>query len=90
MKSLFTNIPIDEAVRVIFEKMNENEDLVSDRTSLTTDRIADLLELCLRSTYFMYQISSGLNLISLISSTKCFESLTKNHPVQTMVISQMK
>ena len=55
VKSLFTNIPIDEAVRVIFEKMNENEDLVSDRTSLTTDRIADLLELCLRSTYFMYQ-----------------------------------
>ena len=55
VKSLFTNIPIDEAVRVIFEKMKENEDLVSDRTSLTTDRIADLLELCLRSTYFMYQ-----------------------------------
>ena len=55
VKSLFTNIPIDEAVRVIFEKMNENEELVSDRTSLTTDRIADLLELCLRSTYFMYQ-----------------------------------
>lgn len=44
VKSLFTNVPIVEAVDVIFQ-----------RTTLTADRIADLLELCLGSTYFCYK-----------------------------------
>ena len=53
--SLFTNVPIDEAVDVIHRKLTEEEeeDLV-ERTPLPAERIAELLQLCLKSTYFSY------------------------------------
>ncbi len=54
--SLFTNVPIDEAVDVIHRKLaeeEEGEDLV-ERTPLPAERIAELLQLCLKSTYFSY------------------------------------
>ena len=49
----FTNVPIGEAVEVIRDKLREDEDL-ADRTSLSPDRVAELLGLCLRSTYLSY------------------------------------
>ena len=51
--SLFTSVPIGEAVKVIQEMLHDDEDLVV-RTPLSPDRIGELLELCLRSTYFSY------------------------------------
>ena len=51
--SLFTNVPIGEAVDVIRELLRDDEDLVT-RTPMSPDRIGELLELCLRSTYFSY------------------------------------
>ena len=53
VNSLFTNVPIDEAVHVIHRKLMEEEDLV-ERTPLPAERIAELLQLCLKSTYFSY------------------------------------
>ena len=50
---LFTNVPIGEAVEVIWDKLREDEDL-AERTPLSPDRVAKLLGLCLRSTYFSY------------------------------------
>ena len=50
--SLFTNVPIDEAVDVIHRKLTE-EDLV-EWTPLPAERIAELLQLCLKSTFFSY------------------------------------
>ena len=44
--SLFTNVPIDEAVDVIHRKLTE-EDLV-ERTPLPEERIAELLQLSLK------------------------------------------
>ena len=49
--SLFTNVPIDEAVDVIHRKLTE-EDLV-ERTRYQ-QRITELLQLCLKSTYLSY------------------------------------
>ena len=49
--SLFTNVPIGEAVEIIRDRLREDEDLV-ERTPLSPDRIAELLGLC--STYFSY------------------------------------
>ena len=51
--SLFTNVPIEEAVGVIRDKLREDEDLV-ERTPLSPDRVAELLSLCLKSTYFSF------------------------------------
>lgn len=53
VSSLFTNVPTGEAVEVIHARLREDDEL-SDRTILSLDRIADLLQLCLRSTYFSY------------------------------------
>ena len=51
--SLFTNVPIREAVEVIRSKLWEDDYLI-ERTPLSQDRIGELLGLCLRSTYFSY------------------------------------
>ena len=53
VSSLFTNVPVGEAVSVIYERLREDETL-EDRTSLSPERIADLLEMRLRSTYFSF------------------------------------
>ena len=53
VSSLFTNVPVGEAVSIIRERLMEDETL-GDRTSLSPERIADLLEMCLRSTYFSF------------------------------------
>ena len=52
--SLFTNVPIDEAVRVIRD-MLLTDDSLEDRTGLNVDDLTELLEICLRSTYFSYK-----------------------------------
>ena len=54
MKSLFTNVPLQEAVDVILNILKEDESL-QDRTVLTPYRTAELVRLCLNSTYFVYQ-----------------------------------
>ena len=41
------------AVSVICERLREDGTL-GDRTSLSPERIADLLEMCLKSTYFSF------------------------------------
>ena len=53
--SLFTNVPIDEAVDTIRERLLKDVNLVK-RTPLSLERIAELLDLCLRSTYFSYNV----------------------------------
>ena len=50
VSSLFTNVPIGKAEKA---KLRENDDLVG-RTLLLPDRVAELLNMCLRSTYLSY------------------------------------
>ena len=51
---LFTNVPIDKTVDVIHRKLAAEEDDLVVRTPLPAERIAELLQLCLKSTYFSY------------------------------------
>ena len=53
VSSLFTNVPIDEAVSVIRDKL-QNDESLDERTCLSPECITELLEVCLRSTYFRY------------------------------------
>jgi len=53
VKSLFTNVPIEGAVKAALCKL-ENDPGLADRTNLTPTQIADLLNFVLRSPYFQY------------------------------------
>ena len=54
VESLFTNVPVDQALMIIHEKL-VHDDTLQDRTSLTPDHFTMLLETCLKTTYFIYQ-----------------------------------
>ena len=49
IKSLFTNVPVDEALEVILQRLTEDETL-EDRTALTPEQVTHLLKLCLKTT----------------------------------------
>ena len=53
VQSLFTNVPVDQALDVIHDKLSKDETL-GDRTPLTPQQITNLLHTCLRATYFLY------------------------------------
>ena len=56
VESLFTNVPIDDAVQAVLQKL-ENDPGLADRSTLTPAQIADLLTFVKRSTYFQYNRS---------------------------------
>ena len=51
MKSLFTNVPVDEALEVVHKGLMEDDTLM-DRTGLAPQQVT---QLCLRTTYFKFQ-----------------------------------
>ena len=50
VKSLFTRVPVDEALEVILTELNKDE----DRKILTLTEVVRLVEICLQSTSFQY------------------------------------
>ena len=54
MRALFTSVPIQPAIEVIEKLLKEDPDL-QKRTTMSTKHIMDLLEFCLRSTYFTHR-----------------------------------
>jgi len=56
VESLFTNVPIEDAVKAALQKL-ENDPSLADHTTLTPAQIADLLNFVLRSTHFQYNRS---------------------------------
>ena len=53
VSSLFTNVPVNEAVEVIWGMLRNDQEL-SERPKLDADNVASLLSLCIKSTYFRY------------------------------------
>ena len=51
--ALFTKVPVDKSLDIIFDKLEADENL-STRTQLTPAQIRDLLSICLKTTYFQY------------------------------------
>lgn len=49
--SLFTNVPVDETLNAIEQRLNMDETL-TDRTNLLMQSLIDLLRLCLTITCF--------------------------------------
>ena len=54
VKNLFTQVPIDIALRVVREKLTSDQTL-TERTSIPAPQLVELVELCLRSSYFEFQ-----------------------------------
>ena len=62
VKSLFTRVPVDEALKVFLTERNKDNDLV-DRTMLIPTEVVRLVEIWLRSTSFQY--SNGIASLQL-------------------------
>lgn len=52
--TLFTQDPIDDALQVLEEKLNEDQTL-EERNSIPVAQVIHLTELCLRSTYCQFE-----------------------------------
>jgi hypothetical protein len=69
--SLFTNVPVDIALLVISNKLH-NDDTLAGRFVLQVKVIMELLEICLRTTYFQvdnkfFQHEDGMAVVSSLS-----------------------
>ncbi|XP_053406480.1 uncharacterized protein LOC128559257 [Mercenaria mercenaria] len=54
VSALFTSIPVEKALEIIRMRLEKDKNL-NDRCELNVDQVSELLELCLTSTYFVYQ-----------------------------------
>ena len=52
--NLFTQVSIDDALRVIEQKLSQDHSLL-DRTAIPVPQLVELTELCLGSSYFQFQ-----------------------------------
>lgn len=77
VSSLFPNVPVDEVVQVICDSLQVDE--TCDRTTLFRDRLAELLEVCPRSTY----ISFGGAFYAMVANLymEFFETLALSTPL---------
>jgi hypothetical protein len=69
--SLFTNVPVEKALQVIRSKFH-SDDTLPERSVLQVDVIMELLEVCLRTTYFQvddkfFQQKDGMAMKSSLS-----------------------
>ena len=53
VKSLFTSIPVNEAINICRRKL-EGDNTLGERTDMSADTIVQLLSFCLKSTEFQY------------------------------------
>lgn len=54
VKSLFTKVPVKEAIDVVCDKLQTDETL-SQRTELSVSTIRELIELCFKCSYFQWK-----------------------------------
>ncbi len=52
--ALFTSVPVDQSLDIILARLEADTSL-SSRTSLSATQVRDLLAVCLKTTYFLFQ-----------------------------------
>ena len=66
--SLFTMIPIDEVIGILFQRLQQDENL-EERTYMAPDRIRSLVKLCITSEFennYYEQLQRCCNGISIV------------------------
>lgn len=53
MKSLFTQVPVEDALVIMKERLQHNESLC-EQTTMSVEQECSLTELCLKSAYFSH------------------------------------
>lgn len=51
--ALFTQVPVDKSLEIIHQKLQQDITLNS-KTNLTAEQVRDLLSICLKTTYFLF------------------------------------
>ena len=54
VKSLFTSVPVDEAMKAVNKRLVEDVDL-RERTGLNPETVMDMLNLCLQNRQFQFR-----------------------------------
>ena len=88
--ALFTSILVPDAIDAVQLKLSA-DDTLSQRTSLFTDKILELLKFCLDTTYFVYKNHIGSPVSPIIANLymKVFEERalsTAPHPHPHLVV----
>ena len=52
--NLFTQVPVDEALKVLEERLSA-DDTLTERTSIPVPQLTKLIEICLQTTFFQFQ-----------------------------------
>lgn len=52
--NLFTKVPVNETLELLFKKLSEDETL-SERTNIPIQEICNLTEMCIKNTYFQFE-----------------------------------
>ena len=71
VKSLFTSVPVDEALKAVEKRLAADSDL-EDRSGFSCDTVMSMLNLCLSARQFQfrgkhYELSDGLAMGSQVS-----------------------
>ena len=53
--NLYTSVPVDKAINVLMDALNNDKEHLQERTKLTLTDIPKLTELCLSNCYFLYE-----------------------------------
>ena len=52
--SLFTQVPVNEALKVLEERLSA-DDTLRERTCVSVPQLTELIKICLRATFFQFQ-----------------------------------
>lgn len=95
VKSLYTNLPIEDTIQAVKERLSINQIWKEKfKENLTTDDVIDLLRTCLSNTYFQYNNEiylqedgcpmgspiSGTGTVADIFLQKLEKEIVLNHP----------
>ena len=94
--NLYPSVPIDEAVAVIIEILNNDADDLRKRTKLTLTDIHKLIELCLSTNYFVFdnririlENSGPTGLALMVVISEAFQQRSEDKALQEALVTNL-